>query len=821
MLTRLARSVGLVSLEEGAARAEEVEALASRDRFSDFLPYDAYEEESQEYLNADQTVGRIWECSPLTFLSERSAGDLASMLRQDYPKDTVIQFILYPDDDIDPILRRYLALKSRPDAASQEAAARYSDHFSRGRRGLAQMQNIPVRNFRLFVAIKSRARLSDERGAMLSESLKQAGLAPRPLPAEDLLAWLRRILNGRDSSNIRAYDRNRFLRKQIVQAETTIEETRVGLKIGDRWAACLTPKSMPNNERIDILGINRLIGGIRGPEEDATQLTNRFLWTPSVFFDATPASIRRKAGTMMAQRAGGTIAKTIKTRVDELSWVLDDLNNDRYVDVISSMWVFGDSEEELNQGTARAWALWDAQKFLMQQESKIAKAMFIAALPFGLYNEGRNITTLDRHFEMSAHAAALALPVQADFAGRMDPVLMYVGRKGQLATIDVFDKSANNHNYLVCAGTGAGKSFQCNVLVNNYYGGGAKIRIVDIGYSYEKQALIAGGRYIDIGDQTRNLCLNPFSSIGQGEDARHDELTTAQVILTMIYSSTGTVALTETHYSLAKDAVRFAYSRDNGLRGVDHVEEYLRTYPALAGEVAFEGAREIAHEMAFNIRDFTSKGKYGSLFNGKSTLDLSNDDFVVLELEQILVDPELFQVIAMQVINAVTQDLYLSDRASKRFMVFDEAWKYFSAAPMIAKIIEEGYRRARKYGGSTGIITQSPLDLRAFGPAGAVIKANSAFKFFLESSDYQEAVNTGVLEYGGLLLDLAKTVKNNRPRYSEVLFDTPFGSGVGRLCVDPWTYWMNTSTATEVAKFKRLIAQGITPKQAIDQLAGE
>jgi conjugal transfer ATP-binding protein TraC len=138
---------------------------------------------------------------------------------------------------------------------------------------------------------------------------------------------------------------------------------------------------------------------------------------------------------------------------------------------------------------------------------------------------------------------------------------------------------------------------------------------------------------------------------------------------------------------------------------------------------------------------------------------------------------------------------------------------------MIAKIIEEGYRRARKYGGSTGIITQSPLDLRAFGPAGAVIKANSAFKFFLESSDYQEAVNTGVLEYSGLLLDLAKTVKNNRPRYSEVLFDTPFGSGVGRLCVDPWTYWMNTSTATEVAKFKRLIAQGIAPKDAIDQLA--
>jgi len=820
MWASIGRAMGLVRGEERAAQASEIEALASRDRFSDYLPYDAYDRTSEEYVNADQTIGRIWECSPLTFLADRSAADLASMLRQDYPADTVIQFVLYPDDDIDPLLRRYLALKTRREPASQEAARRYAEHFSRGRKGLAQLQNIPVRNFRLFVAIKSRTRFSSERVAMFAEALKQAGLAPQPLHAEELLQWLRQIFGARPTQNLRAYDTNRYLRKQIIPSDASIEETRTGLKIGNRWAACLSPKSMPNNERVDALGINRLIGGIRGPEEDSTQLTNRFLWTTSIFFEATPASIRRKAGMMMAQRAGGTIAKTIKTRVDELSWVLDDLNNDRYVDVISALWVFGDNEEDLNQGIARAWSLWDAQKFLMQQETRIAKAMFIASLPFGLYNEGRNITTLDRHFEMSAQAAALMLPVQADFAGRMDPVLMYVGRKGQIATIDMFDRGANAHNWLCTAGTGAGKSFQTNVVVNNYYGVGAKVRITDIGYSYEKQCLIANGRYIDLGAEARkHLCLNPFSSVGKGEDARHDELTTVQVVLTMTYSSTGTSTLTETHYSLAKDAVRFACERDGGLYGIDHVEEYLRTYPKLAGDVAFDGARAVAHEMAFNIRDFTRRGKYGKLFNGKSTLDLSSDDFVVLELEQILVDPELFQVISMQVINAVTQDLYLSDRSSKRFLVFDEAWKYFNSAPMIAKIIEEGYRRARKYGGSTGIITQSPLDLQAFGPAGAVIKANSPFKFFLESSDYQEAVNKGILDYSGLLLDLAKTVKNNRPRYSEVLFDTPFGAGVGRLCVDPWTYWMNTSTAGEVARFKSLIARGVPPKEAIDQLA--
>jgi len=137
---------------------------------------------------------------------------------------------------------------------------------------------------------------------------------------------------------------------------------------------------------------------------------------------------------------------------------------------------------------------------------------------------------------------------------------------------------------------------------------------------------------------------------------------------------------------------------------------------------------------------------------------------------------------------------------------------------MIANIIKEGYRRARKYGGATGIITQSPLDLRAFGDAGVVIKSNSAFKFFLESSDYQQAVDAGILDYQGLLLDLAKSVRNTPPRFSEILFDTPFGAGVARLCVDRFTYWMNTTTASQVAAFMHQMKLSKSPAAAIEAL---
>jgi len=118
-------------------------------------------------------------------------------------------------------------------------------------------------------------------------------------------------------------------------------------------------------------------------------------------------------------------------------------------------------------------------------------------------------------------------------------------------------------------------------------------------------------------------------------------------------------------------------------------------------------------------------------------------------------------------------------------------------------------------------VTQSPLDLQKFGPTGEVIKANSAFKFWLESDDYSEAAKRGIIDYSGLLLDLARSVKNRRPNYSEIMFDTPLGVGVGRLCVDPWTYWMNTSSGGDFARFRKEMHSGVSALHVLNKLAEE
>jgi conjugal transfer ATP-binding protein TraC len=816
----------LLTADEVGPRVEDIRKLSSRSPFSDYLPYRAFDEETNDYHNGDNTVGRIWECRPLPFMTGKAHTSLVSVLRQEYPDQTVFQFMLFPDSFVDPILNAYLSLKTRDDPVVLEAAQRYADHLSKGRDGVDKMRGIPTRNFRLFVSVKAPVPgLPLDKIAQIEEGLQAAGLGPQPLKPGALLAFLRRLFNRHVAPDPSGYNTGRYINKQVLNADDPFEEIKGGLSFGGRFAACLTPKSTP--ELAEPLGMNCMIGGYAGPPDDSTQLKHPFLWTTTVFFRSKVEDIKSKIGILMAQRMGGSYAKTLQRRNIEGDWVLDEMEKEPYCNVITSMWVFGKDLEHLNEGVARARGLWEKQNFDMQREVQIQRMMMIAALPFGLYcgEKWADVALMDRDFQMSVRAAGMLLPIQGDFAGGMKPVMMLVGRKGQIITLDLFDKGASNYNFLCAAGSGSGKSFFTNSLVNNNYGTGSLIRLTDIGYSYKKQCAALGGRYIDVGDESQKLCVNPFQITAaenrDSEDVEGDVIATAYVILTMIYSNTGTANVDETQVTLVKDAVTFAFKRDGGLLGCDHVYEYLSTYPKYAGDVKLTKVIDLAHEMAFNMRDFCSNGLYGKLFNGPSTLRIASDEFVVFELEELQNNPELFRVMSLQVINAVTQDLYLNkDRSVRRFMLFDEAWKYLGAAPdgsrqgastsLIGKVIEEGYRRARKYGGSTGIVTQSPLDLPSFGPAGRVINGNSAFKFFLESNTYLESIKQGILDYEGLAVDLVTSVKNARPNYSEVLFDTPFGRGVGRLCLDPYNYWVNTTDPAEVARYNVLIEKGLT-----------
>ena len=355
-----------------------------------------------------------------------------------------------------------------------------------------------------------------------------------------------------------------------------------------------------------------------------------------------------------------------------------------------------------------------------------------------------------------------------------------------------------------------------------------------IGGSYKKLCKMFNGVYIDFSPDS-NICLNFFETI---RDPVYDIPVITEIITHMATSYTGDLpggerVSYETAVNVIKSAVEKVYEEKGNTATIDDVYEYLMNFTKYHDVISTLCADEkevckvefsvVATSLAFNLEKFTSSGVYGKWFVGKNTFDPGVNDFVVLELEHLKPLKDLFSVVVLVVLNFVTSELYKSDRQVPTLILLDESWQFLQDTPTFQKVIEEGYRRARKYYGSFGIITQSVLDFEQFGNVGKVINANSAFKFFLESSDFDRARDKKLLPFDDdFTINLLKSVRYNAPRYSEIFAYTDrFGAGVLRLAVDSYSYYVYTSNPAEVARIEELVASGKSYDEAIEIIMSE
>jgi conjugal transfer ATP-binding protein TraC len=810
----------------GGMTRKDLRDLTRRDRFSDYLPWIAYDGDTGSYRNVDGTKGFIWECSPLCFAGEKTLFTLEGLFRLGLPHGSVMQFILYADSYIDPYVDAYRRAKTRNLAIVHEASEKYAAFFEKGVDGMDIFLKTPLRNFRLFVTVKipedqeTKIHAKDLSSSIL-EILRGADLYPRPLSPRRLLDWMRRHFNDDPSMNSDAYDEEIPVRRQVIFSETVIDKSMDRMKVGSRYFRCTTVKHYP--KEVDPLQTNELFGGVWGVVSDANQIITPFLFTLNIVFHNLKSKLHTKCNLVLQQQGVGSFAPSLMRKKDEYMAAVDEVEKGTpFVRVIPILWVWSEDEKTAGESIVRAKRMWEAQGYVMQEDRGILPVLFLSALPFGLYDRGGNIENLDRDFIAPCDTVAVTLPVQADFSGGGKPNLLFIGRKGQPCSLDVFDRRANNHNVFVAASSGSGKSFLVNYLVYNYFASNALVRIVDIGGSYKKMTRLFDARFLDFSEHS-GVCMNPFTSV---VEPASDLPVIASIVLQMVYSSTDIIPedTAETAMSLIKSAVKWAWKAEGPEASIDTVYEYLNTFPEHAEEFEscvetdIAGFRSLARNLSFNLTEFTSDHLYGRWFNGTSDFNIADDEFVVLELEHLKPQKELFKVITLQVINAVTQDLYISDRSRPRFIIFDEAWQFMKEGSSLKGVIEEGYRRARKYGGSFTVVTQSILDLKQFGSVGDVIRSNSAFKFYLESSDFDRAKQEGLIEYEGFALRILKSVRSNKPKYSEIFMDTPFGQGVARLAVDPFSYYLYTSDAAEIAEIESLVDGGMSYGEAIKDM---
>ncbi|MBU3984777.1 MAG: TraC family protein [Proteobacteria bacterium] len=652
--------------------------LTRRHPFSAFLNYVAYDQKNEIYVNQDSTFGMIWECSPLTYAGEKAMNSLEGIFRAGMPYGTIIQFVLHADSHIEPIIERYRNSRTRTEPIIATNTERVTEFLIDGKKGLEACSFIPVRNFRLFVAVKvpgdatgmpKPEELDDKKKVapildikrQINETLRAAHLYPRNLSPGDLIEWMRRLLNTYPKDypehNFNHYSPDIPILKQIINADTVIKEGSDYIQAGDKYWCCTTPKSFPRD--VDPMQTNSLFGGIWGIVSDADQIKTDFLYSFNIVNQkGLDVTIHAKTNLMLNQKGVGSLSTLLHRKQAEHIEAADDLEHGvKFLKIIPVFWVVSDDVEKARDSCTRVRRLWENNGYVMQRDNMVLKILFISSFPLCLYANGKNIENLERDFTAPVPSITPLLPVQGDFVGSGGvPNLIFTGRKGQLVSLDFFAKGATNFNCFCCATSGSGKSFLVNFIAFNYFACGSIIRIIDIGGSYKKIADMLGARYLDFSPDTK-ICLNPFTNIIEPEE---ELAAVATVFAQMAYANSNKGCEDVEETNLFYWAVHWAWNQKGQAADANTVWEFMKLFPNGPGmeqhkeSDANKNLIEKARKLGFLLMNFTSHGFYGKFFCGPSTFDIRNDEFVVLELENLKVKPDLYKVVTMLIINAVT-----------------------------------------------------------------------------------------------------------------------------------------------------------------------
>lgn len=851
---------------EKPAKATEISKMGKRIRLSSYLPTIAYDIDSYKYLVAsgedgEDMMGYIFECTPLYFAGGATVDALDGMLSTHFPMGSVIQFILYGDTDVEAVIECYEKLKKREHSLTKIMVKEFADFLRDATSGFSAMSNIPLKTYRLFVTIKY-PKLTPKDGisdrdifSSFSQGLEGAQLQPRPVTAGEYLAWMRSLMNSRDlkeqkfgewpnqTTLAEEWDKNKELRDQIILAETETYLAPKNIIMGDKRFKVITPKSI--SQEVDFLQTNKLFGGYAGPEHDGNQLLGPFLFTVNLLVGDVEFELHTKSNFVLGQNTIASMSPGLGETKEELVWALKEL--DAKVPFFQAIpvlvtWEKNGGKRSIEESASRALRVFQGQRWLMQEEDYLQLPLFLAALPFGLYDIKGSAQDLERHTTAPASSIVPILPVQGDFTGGGIPYQVTVGRKGQIAPFDIFNPINTNHNGFVVGPPGKGKSFLIADIIKEYWSAGIDIRVCDIGKSYRKLIDSIGADFLEF-TPTSNVSLNPYTHVGLGnipEEERQDIInmdmqSIGALALQMAYAATGKMPEDEeTCLTLCSEAARWGWDKSGNDADPGLIYRYLETYPKEErsytstdewGKMSMAGRVNLAHAIAFNLRKFTGDEPYARWFKGKATFDVSHSNCVVIEVEELLAQPILFNIIPVQILNALAQDVYLGDRSVRKLFFFDEAHQFLkrqeAQTGAIAKIIDNGYRKFRKCNSGMWIATQGIMDLPLFGPAGEVIRRCSDIKMYMQADDYREAKDKGLINYDDLTMELLNSVRTRKPNYAEVFIDTPFAVGVTRIIKDRFSYYLNSTYPPDNTRINRFRDQGYDYVEAIKMVIEE
>lgn len=814
-----------------------LKSFSERYTLASILPYEAYDEENGLYYNQD-TIGFMLYANPSTGLTPIELKTLNGFFNQSHAPDSTIQVSIIADPNVEPILNNWAKTKFKATDGSltdifQILANNRVEYMKKGKwNSLLTDQAFLVRNIHLVISYVvpiprglSAADVSDDdlerllrtREAAIG-TLRSAKIYAQSMPPDLFINIMNGLFNPSKLPQERLhYDSDNLISSQIIDGDT--------MALFDSGASSLIHK----DEAYSILPYHvrqfpQKWPGFRNGSLIGS-FTNNILRISCPFIATltinTPDQISAKGrvtrksirATQMVDSPAGKFVPQWKDRKVDWDYTVKKVDNgNKLMDAFYQIVLFTPQgrEQECEQALK---SVYESVGWVLSKSRYTPIHSLLGALPMGLSQETKKALQVFGHFStrLSWNCTNIA-PWIGEWKGTQTPMMLFSGRRGQVTYFDPFDNDKGNYNMSCSATSGSGKSFFTQEWVFSCLGYGGRAFIIDAGHSYKNLCKLLKGTYLEFGGDGVQVCLNPFSSISD-DDPKYfkEQLPLLKMLISQMASPDK--ELSAKQKAVLEKAIMRTWEWRGSKATISSVVEILLSDNTDDGPM-----HATAKDLAVMLHSYTKDGMYADYFEGKSNVDLNNS-FVVLELDALNSTPDLQSVVLLILMMRITQVMYLSgNKKQRKLCIIDEAWRLLGRG-RAGEFIEEGYRVARKHGGSFMTITQKISDYYSSETAKAAY-ANSDFKVYLRQDLGELAVAEakGHISNSSGKVDVIKSLETIQGKYSELAVDSPSGMAALRFTVDPITEKLYSTKAEEVDYIREAEARGVHIFDAVREL---
>lgn len=324
---------------------------------------------------------------------------------------------------------------------------------------------------------------------------------------------------------------------------------------------------------------------------------------------------------------------------------------------------------------------------------------------------------LNDTFDTFAEQACCFLSMESNYKSAPESEgIRFCDRSGTPVFVDLFDAPrregiASNMGMLVCGTSGGGKSMTTNHILRSLYDHGAHCVTVDIGGSYVGLCELVKGYYFTY-TEDQPIRFNPFH-IRPGEVLDTEKKESLKALLVALWKQEHE-GFMRSEYVALSNALQGYYQHllsDQSLFPCFNTfYEYLESHYIGVLKVQRVKDRDFdVDNFLYVLRPYYAGGEFDYLLNGKENLDLLDQPFIVIELDNIKDHPILFPVVTL-----IIMELFISKmrklRGVRKVLTIDEAWKAIAKAGM-AEFLKYAFKTIRKFNGIPIVITQELEDL--------------------------------------------------------------------------------------------------------------